>query len=245
LHYLLHRLKLLDPEKAIFLDIPLNIKTSQELLRLEKHLPVDSYGLLLKDSTYLAKTMEFAQENNIPIHLSSVPSTTLKDIPQLKTTSIVLENWQDERLSYRLSFDGLLNFNGKKKKSFHSVAEAFETDIQEDDYSVKFLKPAKPLISGNKYKYFAAVFNHRWYSGTQLTKDFVFEWWLVKNDIFGNPLAAKHIGEGPILSVSLPEKYEQYELLLSVSRKGSDNVIQFRDRLHTPLYHPLIKKALQ
>lgn len=241
LHDLLNKIKSLDPEKAIFLDIPLKASTPRELKILETHLPVDSYGLMLNDSTYLQRTFKFAQEKNIPLHLSSVPTTFLNSIAETSPNSMIVENWQDERLSYRLSFDGMINFSGKKKKNYFQVSEVFSDKEAQDKYAVKFLKPAAPLLPGEKHVFTAALFKEKWYSGKELPENFSFEWWLIKNDIFGNPLAAKKLGEESKISVSIPEDYKEYELLLSVSQQGKEGVVQFKDVLYTPLYHPIEK----
>lgn len=239
LHFLFNQIKLLDPEKAIILDLPLKATTPGELQRLEKHLAVDSYGLMLKDTTYLGKTLDIAQKKNIPVHLSSVPVNLLDKIEKERSQSIILKNWQDERLSFRLSFDGLINFSGKRKQSFYAAAEAFEKGEFQENFSVKIIKPAVPLVPRQKYMFAAAVHEKHWINGSEISKAYSCEWWLVKNDIFGNSLAAKKLGEGPSISVSIPENYEEYELLLSVSLKGKEGVVQFKDVLYTPLYHPI------
>ena len=239
LHYVVEKIRSLDPNKAIFLNIPLKASTPGELKKLETSLPVDSYGLILKDTTYLEQAMKFAKDNHIPVHLSSVPSAFLKGKKEFLQSSLILENWQDERLSYRISFDGLLNFNGQKKREYYDVAELFGNTIERDSFAVKIIKPAVPLIPGETLKYSAAIFKENWLEGTQSTDTHTFQWWLVKNDIFGNSLAAKKIGEEAVLNLKIPENYETYQILLMVSKKGTNKVVQYKDVLHTPLYHSM------
>ena len=163
----------------------------------------------------------------------------MTDKENLKYKSIILENWQDEKFSYRLSFDGLLNFSGQKKPSYFKVAEIFGKKPRRDFFTAKILKPAVPLIPGSKSKYSAALFEaDEWFSGTILEEENLhFEWWLIKNDIFGNPLAAKKLNEGPIVSIEIPVNYKDFELLLAISKDGCEAVAQHRTTLHTPLYH--------
>lgn len=237
LNYLIKRMKEVDPEKSVILDIPLKRSTAAELRELKRNVPADAFGLMLKDTTHLKKTLIASKEEDIPVFISSISAEALSLAPQLPETNLILQNWQDERYSYRLSFDGLLDFSGRKKKSFFSVEDQFRVKKNRDLPEVRIIKPAAPLLPNHSFTYNAGIFYQgKWLQGSDLPDDYIFEWKLVKNDIFGNPLAAKDLGKGKSISVKIPSEYELYELLLSVSKKDSDMVVQSKELLNIPIY---------
>ncbi|MDX1752433.1 MAG: glycosyltransferase [Salinimicrobium sediminis] len=236
LAYLIKRIKEIDPEKLIFLDLPLKRSTPAELLELDQIIPVDAFGLMLKDSTHLKKTLVFSKDRNIPVFLSSTPADFIATVPSLPETNIILENWQDERYSHRLSFDGLLDFSGRKKRTYYTAQDHFRFQKDRMFSIIKIVKPAIPLLPHQTVTYHAALYeDNNWLQGSQISEDFIFEWKLIKNDIFGNPLAARDLGEGKSKNVKIPEDYENYEILLSATSKDSDGVLQSREILHTPV----------
>ncbi|NJY63089.1 glycosyltransferase [Salinimicrobium sp. CDJ15-81-2] len=236
LAYLITRIKEIDPKKSIFLDLPLKRSTAAELFDLNQTIPVDAFGLMLKDTSHLKRTLILSKERNIPVFLSSTPTEFLKEVSSLPKTPVVLENWQDERYSHRLSFDGLLDFSGRKKRTFYAAQDHFRFPKDREYSAVKIVKPAIPLLPHQTLTYNAAFYeDNKWLQDSQISEDFSFEWKLIKNDIFGNPLAAQDIGEGKSVNVRIPEGYKNYEILLSVTRKDSDGVLQSREILHTPI----------
>jgi hypothetical protein len=71
--------------------------------------------------------------------------------------------------------------------------------------------------------------------------DLKFEWSLVKCDINGHSIATKEVGEGPVLSLQIPRKYDYYKLMLTTIH--ADTVTSIVTTLNTPLYQaPEISK---
>lgn len=100
---------------------------------------------------------------------------------------------------------------------------------------IAILRPAIPLRRG-KNAQFTAVFNQAgdWKS-LHMASGFKMEWHLVKNDMFGNAIAIKKIGDGCSVHLEIPENYSDYQLRLSIA-KGDFSVATLTT-LNTPLVH--------
>lgn len=74
------------------------------------------------------------------------------------------------------------------------------------------------MYSNNIHEYYAMIYNENtdWKYGMQVD-GYSFEWSLVKCDKYGNYLAIKDVGIGPVLSLKIPENHEFFRLLLTAS----------------------------
>ena len=237
---LMIKIKKSAPEKSIIIELPLDQGTSQYITELKKKLPVDSYGLNLNSSKTFPNVTNLSKQLSVPLFISSIkPGQFLKNHNSISNMGFLLENWQDERLSYRLSFDGLLDHEGRPKKVLSQIEKLLENKKPEaasDSEVIRILKPAVPLLAGETATYHAMLYkNGGWVSAANDPAGLSFEWSLVKNDKYGNHLALKDLDEGPTTEVNIPQDYRQYELLLTVENSQTGLVHQTKSQLHTPL----------
>lgn len=238
---LMIKIRKLAPEKSIVVELPLNQDTGNDIKNIDKKLPVDSYGLNLKSSKNFHNLKSLAQDLEVPVFISSVdPDYFMKNQNSLSEYDFLLENWQDERLSYRLSFDGLMDYKSRPKMMLAQIEKLLEGDkadtVLKNPEAIRILKPAVPLLAGEILTYHAMIYRDgEWLSPADYPESLFFEWSLVKNDKYGNHLALKEIGEGPEIEVKIPENYRQYELLLTVQNAQNKHVNQVKSQLHTPL----------
>ncbi|NJW54178.1 glycosyltransferase [Salinimicrobium oceani] len=232
-----NEIRKLDPNKALILELPWTASTPQEVSELSRFLPVDSYGLHLGNIKDLEMAKAAAETFNAQVIISSIPVEGLsRDYKQL-SGNVILENWQDERYSHRISFDGLIDFSGRAKQAYFIAESHFRVPVEELSFQVRILKPAYPLLPGETQTYHASIFkNNEWLQGAEALDKYKVEWMLIKNDIFGNPLAARSLGSGNSLPVKIPNDYENYQLLLSVQPNDSERVMQSLEKLNTPIY---------
>lgn len=252
LQTLLQEIKRIDPFKSVVADIPLDSRTTYLIREIDHYLPIDSYGLTIeKEADNWNRIKTFTSENGFSIFISAISAEVLLENPdKFSSEDIVLRNWQNERLSTYITFDGLTDFEGRAKNDLRNIADAWSLKKASpiDTDTVEIMKPAVPLLAGGSETYHAVLYkNGEWISDFSEESSFKFEWKLVKNDIFGNPLAYKELGEGPAISVSIPEDYKEYELLLTAVNLKENYVITTRSQLHTPLdWEPKkIKEAFQ
>ncbi|WP_299156580.1 glycosyltransferase [uncultured Christiangramia sp.] len=233
---LLSKIRYNNSTTPIILNLELNSDTRSLLSYLnELNLEVDYFGLIVSDTTFLSKTLNFATANKIPTLITSIsPENTDSQLKQ--DPGLILSNWQDERLSSRLSFDGLLDFKGRKKSDFNTVHGIWnQNSPAQTDLSIRILKPAVPIIANETVTFNAMLFSDSyWVSVTEANKTYNFEWTLLKFDSYSNPLALRVLGSGPKISFSIPEEYQEYKLLLTVV-SGNEVITSTITKLNTPL----------
>lgn len=231
------KIRNVDPGKTQILNLPWNPSTAGEIKNLAQFLPVDNFGVKIKDPANIIAVEDLITKFEIPVFVSSFPAAELPTLESIAANNLIVENWQDERYSNRLSFDGLLDFSGRLKQNYFKTKEFYGMAWDRDLPKTGILKPAVPLIPGAVESYEARLlYNGEWIEGAKAIEEFDFDWMLIKNDNFGNPLAAKSLGTGASLFLKIPEDYKTYQLLLSATPKESDKVIQSRESLHTPVY---------
>ncbi|SDL46186.1 Glycosyltransferase, catalytic subunit of cellulose synthase and poly-beta-1,6-N-acetylglucosamine synthase [Salinimicrobium catena] len=236
LQSLTQKIKRIDPETPITLDLQLDSETGHLLEFLSNRLPVDSYGLVAKDPEYIQQVLKRTKEQGISVFISSLkPELLTSGKANLESTDFILENWQDERQSNWMTFDGLVDFRGRRKEVLRDVANYLhQKNVEKTAFSSRIIRPAEPLYPGQIYSYHAAVFNGESWSLHGLEDEHKFEWNLVKTDAFGNPLAVKKLGTKPNVDVIIPQSYENYEIMLTTRKKDSEYVTTTRTSLHTP-----------
>lgn len=213
-------IKKINPFKPVILEISLNEETISHLRTISRTMSVDTYGLKITQDnySYYKEVMNYAARNNLSIFVSYIePGVFLNNVSTFKNVGVVLSNWQDERYSNLLSFNGLVNFRGDLKTILSKIKNEW-MGVQQHFIPVnsRILKPAQGLISGNSYIYHAYMYlNGKWIRAEE-EGDFIFEWALIKNDEYGNHLALKELGKGPAISMEIPHHYKNYELMLTV-----------------------------
>lgn len=244
LQSLMLKIKEIDPEKSLVFDVQVDPATAGKLEYLQRLLPIDSYNLVLEkqDQDLLTGVLNVTENLQIPTILTVPPEDIIQNGQDFKAMNIILPNWQDEWFSNRLSFDGLIDFQGRKKLIYKNIEELWtDKEFDVDPLKIRILPPAIPLLSdkvelaGNSEKYEAIVFqDQEWISASEI-ESHLFQWYLVKTDAYGNPLAFKEVGEGPILELEIPTSYKDYELLLTAENLKHKFVVQTRENLHLPL----------
>lgn len=235
LQRLILEIKKLDESKSIVLELFLNKYTKNTIRLIKNTLPIDSYGLIVNDTSQLEEVLNLAQQENISVYLSQVNTEVFLKDKKLDTLDLLLQNWQDERSSSHLSFDGLLDFNGNKKHNLATVENRWgEKTSKPGSIEAKILRPAVPLLSGSSVTYNAVLLDgHSWKLALEKIDEIEITWSLIKNDTYGNALAVKELGKGPEISLKVPQEYEKYELLLTVKKNGYTT--SSKSSLHTPL----------
>ncbi|GAA4317284.1 hypothetical protein GCM10023115_42690 [Pontixanthobacter gangjinensis] len=224
----------INENTPLILNVELNKDTNSLIGEIEKTLSPDYYGLEITnhDLSTLKQIRQFAEENDLQTFVSSIPPIDYSK-QGIEKNSFILENWQDERYSNGLSFNGLLDFEGRKKQVF----KKFDDEDIKNENAFRILKPAIPLLEGNKETFHALIYyNNNWSFSKDVDYDGIqFEWSLIKTDEYGNDLALKKLGKGPFIRITIPGDYQNYKLLLSVIREDSNYVEQSFTSLHTPL----------
>lgn len=235
---LIDEIKSIDPEKSLVINIELDANTIFEIKKIKENLPIDSYGLILNDTKGLDEIISFSKKEDISVYISSLQPEILTEIfEKFENLNIILQNWQDERKSNWVTFDGLIDFKGRKKQVVGEVEKLWvDGNKQLHNTTTRILKPSEALYPGDVLEYHALLYlNNEWVIASKNETKYKFEWNLVKKDIFENKLAIKKLGTGPDIKVKIPENYKHYELMLIAKNKDRDYIISNRTTLHTPI----------
>lgn len=235
---LVQEVRQIDPDTPLTIELPVNAETSQRLSRINELVAVNNFGLKVADTTHLEEVLEFAKEKPLSVYISSLSLSHFNQNPEkYQKWNVILENWQDQRNSNWMSFDGLVDFRGRKKQELEKISSHWSKapPPAQNQIRSKILKPAEPLYPGQIYTYHATVYEGAsWRMADEDKELHSFEWNLVKNDPYGNPLAVHKVGSGPEIDLIIPENYKNYELLLITKRKGAEYIQSSKTSLHTP-----------
>jgi hypothetical protein len=179
----------------------------------------------LRDADVLAIRLldKLSVEKNEMLQLSeasellatSLPASLTAAIPQQGLTQhLVVERFQNTWQNKRISFDGLIDFSGRRK-TISLLLQGFPDSTVIPPLNI--IPPAQLLYSGQYTKYYAAVLQENSWEFANEESALSFEWMLVKKTPSGRHAAIRSLTNGPELTLEIPERYEQYELRLTAT----------------------------
>lgn len=214
---LVARMRALDPARPITLDVAFEPALAETMAILNNELPqVDAFGILLEERDTLSP--ETLATLNFPYFYSCISVAQYLALEN-KNYGAFISSWQDQRTSNYLTFNGITDFRENPKPEYYRLRAVWQdTFYKEFPYEMKIVTPAVPVYHGMQLKYFLAVKkNGSWEMGSR--EDFPalkFDWYLVKNDGYGNPLSQHHYGDNTSTKIRIPENYKNYEVRLLV-----------------------------
>ncbi len=223
------------------IDLQLNNKTLDRIEYMQDiGIATDFYGFLVTDINMLNSFLSDPRSDKIPYMINEIDSESyLECKAELENKAVVLRNWQDQWENNRVSFDGLLDFKGRKKVSFDEFIYRDSTNIAiEQAETIRILVPSILLYPNKTAIYHALMLqDNKWVYPDSSKYNEAFEWILVKKDLDGNELALKELGKGTSIRITVPEDYTKYELMLIHSKNNMVNSV--RTQLNTRLFNIL------
>jgi hypothetical protein len=171
-------------------------------------------------------------EISIPHYFTNLDETG--NINQFPDIGIILGSWQDDYTKSVVSFNGLLDHQGRPKKKYFEVKGAFSSKITQIRFNpIHILKPAIILNPGSNLKYTAIHLSNKKWNISDPTKGNIYEWYLIKVDSWGNARDMNYLGNGSTVNITIPEHPEFYKLyLISLENEMSNGTFS---TLNTPL----------
>lgn len=241
LQNLVGEIKKIDSIRPVHVDLEVNrLSVYHAKMILDNIQDIDGLGLVLKDVEHLDSITSFLNRRKVNYFYSEIDVDTLL-LPEIfdRNPSFFITSWRDLHESNRLTFNGITDRKGRFKTEYFKLLYALnDSCIEMDNSKFSIIKPAVPLYPNNIYEYYAVIFNDivGWKYGMQVD-GYKFEWSLVKCDKYGNYLAVKDVGDGPVISLTIPQNYEYFKLLLTASNGKS--VTTTITSLNTPLVQKL------
>lgn len=195
---------------------------------------LDALGLVVNDMEQAHEFDQWARAAGLPYYIADME---VADLDALPGKHRVIRSWQDQWKVDQVSFDGLLDHTGRKRRAYYRLANAWKgTPIQEVSGSIGILRPAVSITPGKNVEYKA----QRYLEGTWMEPEEAeannYEWFLVKLGYFQEPIGLKHLGRGSTIRIEIPEDHEHYELMLTYGNTPSGSPVKsVRKRLNLPL----------
>ncbi|KAA8485294.1 cellulose synthase/poly-beta-1,6-N-acetylglucosamine synthase-like glycosyltransferase [Arcticibacter tournemirensis] len=230
---LMQAMKKEDPSRIISLEMEVSPDLPSVIEMTESYVPfVDSYGLILPDIT-TNNSDDIVKQLHVPYYLSKANVNSYLAQEQ-ETTGFFISSWQDEETSDRALFSGLKDLPGRNKPELYRLKNHLLGSAIPGMPLIKILRPAGATDVRSMRTYHAVVFiNNKWKLSSELP-EWKYEWRLVKNNKYREPVSVKYLGEGNFIRISIPENPEFYKLHLSAYRDGK--VVTVSSPLNTPLY---------
>jgi hypothetical protein len=215
------KMKEIDSERPIYIDLEVNRLSLYHSRMLVDHVKgFDGLGLVVKEVEYLDSLTAQLNRKRMKYHFSGIDVDTLLQTAIFdESPSFFITSWRDQHESNNLTFYGITDRKGRPKWDYFKLMNLFQdTVIQIDNSKFRILRPTNPVYANNTLEYYAVIYNEQmgWKYGMQVD-GYSFEWSLVKCDKYGNYLAVKDVGKGPVLSLKIPENHEYFRLLLTAS----------------------------
>ena len=237
LNRLVTEIKNSDPSRPIILDLEVNSLSIYHTGLLAKNVyGIDYYGLTVKEDDNLKTVIDYFEDSELEFLFSEIDTDVLIQ-PDIRDShpSFFVTSWQDQHESNKLTFDGITDRKGRVKTEYFKLYNSLNgSDLIKEQINARILRPAKRVYENDVLQYYAMLYNDNdgWQKG-QANSEYSYEWALVKRDEHGNYLAVKDISKRPVLSLRIPENYEYFKLLLTVS--DGNMVTSTITTLNTPL----------
>ena len=133
---------------------------------------------------------------------------------------LLLSNWQNEWRTDAVSFDGLLDFHGRRSPAYVDwVASRGDTALTYPDLPrLEILPPARIPYLREAVTYRALQWQEgAWSELDSIPPGLSLEWSLVYHDAYGQATGLKELGQEPEQRVPFPDNHLRYEIRLTVT----------------------------
>ncbi|RPE14260.1 glycosyltransferase [Chitinophaga lutea] len=232
LKQLVARIKAEDPARPVVMDVEAGEDVVDFVQWLDDEIPgIDAFGIQVPpDGCGLAQLPGVTAP-----HFISSASVAHYDQVREVVPGAFMEAWQDQEAVNNLSFNGLLDHQGRCKPAFFQFRQLLHPAAPQVKLPpVKILRPAVAAKEGSRLEYRAVVrYGKNWKLAGAALAGLTYEWHLVRMDRKGKPIAMQKLGEGPDMAVDIPFNPAAYRLYLTAAR--GNRVVTATASLHTPL----------
>jgi len=227
-------IKAADPLRLVTVDVDADKFLIPITTIFQNNIPeIDAYGLVMSEKSTEQDQIEKLQTAYFFSKISSSKYLTISN----KKTAVFIANWQDQETKNYVTFDGLKDKFGRNKLGLTELRNNWNAGSKQVDFpQIKILLPAITILPDTRLTYHALILKNGYWkiANGQEEGDFIFTWELIKNDIYGNPVSMKQLGEGPAISFELNDEHLNYSLCLYISNGKDVSILQ--SKLNTALY---------
>ena len=133
---------------------------------------------------------------------------------------LVLSNWQNEWRTDAVTFDGLLDFHGRRSPAFTDWLESRGDSVVDVPTlpRLEILPPARIPYVKESITYRSLRWDgEAWSELDSIPSGLSLEWSLVYRDAYGRALGLKELGQEPRQQIPFPDNHLRYEIRLTVT----------------------------
>lgn len=219
---LVKEIKKIDSSRPVSIELDHGPYLKETTTAIAQHIPeLDAIGVNIDADT--------ASLSNLTITLNQVPvATFVNKLPPISPegyaqlqTGWFSSSWQDDVFANYVSFDGLLDHQGRKKPAYRNLEQRLGNGAEVQLPEIAILPPAELAYPGKRLVYQAILGGQgRWTLAGFDARGLEYIWQLVKIDAFGNTLAMRQRGEGVMVDLTVPPDPHLYRLRLIASKEG-------------------------
>ena len=220
---LIRDMRRLDPDHPVLTNLtagPTAVQLIEEYGLLDEK--GEALGLVVPDGGNLDVVRELLRRYRGQLLLSNIGAGRLLELSGDSLPDYrILSNWQHEWREQLITFDGLLDFEGRPTSAYARLAERWGVgaeDLMLPDVSV--VLPAQAPYVDQQYTYRGAVYTDGgWVLANALPAGMAyrFEWRLIRTDRYGNATAMTRLTDGPELKLDMPPDHLSYQLMFTVT----------------------------
>ena len=230
------KIKNIDKKRPIVLDLNIHNLELKHIEKIINIIPnIDVLGLFVKDNTDYGTVLTYLEEKNINYIINDISVKNILRMPHIANKfSYYISEWQDQYTSYNLTLQGIIDRKGRLKQDYYKLFNFINNGSDSVNiFKCKILKPSKLTYTSSILIYKAMMLQgDEWIYGTKMDS-MHYEWSLIKCDKYGNYLTVKDVGEGPTMTLNIPNDYGTYRLLLTCIK--DNNVVSTNlTTLNTP-----------
>ncbi|OMP29815.1 hypothetical protein BKM32_16105 [Mangrovimonas sp. DI 80] len=211
----------IDPNRPVSVTSTVNRDGLVSLQKIQENLKGDFViGLHVVNKDYYAPMANYLNSNSLDFLISDIEVKNLIKLKP-KETTFCLSEWQDRFEVNRLTFDGLVDREGRFKKEYFDYLSYTSLNTNSQNMrTVKVLKPYKHLTPGYAFTYSAMEYDDSmgWHIPKEDENISGYEWSLVKTNSKGDFLTINKVGNSQKVDIQMPKDYNDYRLLLTVKR---------------------------
>jgi hypothetical protein len=218
---LITQIKKIDSSRPVIVGLEVNQQSIYHAGMLLNNINgIDGLGLVVKNSTHLNTLVNHMDslKTNLVYHEIDVDTLIQPEIFNARK-SFYVTAWRDRHESNKISFDGIIDRKDRYKPDYFKLLNAIQkSNLPVSEPNIRIIKPAALIYENRVYDYYSMFYTETegWKYGSELA-GYNFEWALVKCDKYGNFLAVKDVGTGPMVQLKIPPDYKTFRLLLTAN----------------------------
>ena len=220
---LMREIRRIDPEHPVLTNLKVSPTASQlveEYGLLDG--PGDVIGLIVPDNSNVESVREILHRYRGQVLVTYIGAPRLLELAQDSLPDYcMLANWQNEWRQNLISFDGLLDFEGRPTRAYARLAQRWETGEGNRMLpGISVVLPALPPYVDRFYTYRGTVnYDDRWLMAKDLpaSTNYRFEWRLIRMDRYGTPTVMTRLEDGPELRLQMPPDHLSYQLVFTLT----------------------------